>query len=118
MKQTNLPFGFYNMDCLEGMKQFEDNYFDLAIVDPPYGGGGKDPNNDMDFTKNIKAERTNGGTWAKKYQVHRNSKPGGQHKNYTKGSNVCDWDYAPDKEYFDELFRISKNQIIWGGELL
>lgn len=30
----------YNMDCLAGMKQFPDGYFDLAVVDPPYGGGG------------------------------------------------------------------------------
>ena len=35
-----LDYGFYNMDCMEGMKQFPDNYFDLAIVDPPYGSGG------------------------------------------------------------------------------
>lgn len=38
-----LDFGFYNMDCMDGMKQFPDKYFDLAIVDPPYGdarGGG------------------------------------------------------------------------------
>lgn len=34
-----LDFGFYNMDCMDGMKQFPDKYFDLAIVDPPYGGG-------------------------------------------------------------------------------
>ena len=34
-----LNFGFYNMDCMEGMKEFPDNYFDLAVVDPPYGGG-------------------------------------------------------------------------------
>lgn len=32
-----LGFGFYNMDCMEGMKEFPDKYFDLAIVDPPYG---------------------------------------------------------------------------------
>lgn len=32
-----LDFGFYNMDCMEGMKRFPDKYFDLAIVDPPYG---------------------------------------------------------------------------------
>ena len=31
--------GFYNMDCMEGMKQYPDGYFDLAIVDPPYGEG-------------------------------------------------------------------------------
>jgi len=35
-----LDFGYYNMDCMEGMKQFPDGYFDLAIVDPPYGDGG------------------------------------------------------------------------------
>ena len=34
-----LDFGFYNMDCMEGMRQFPDKYFDLAIVDPPYGDG-------------------------------------------------------------------------------
>ena len=32
-----LDFGYYNMDCMDGMKQFPDKYFDLAIVDPPYG---------------------------------------------------------------------------------
>lgn len=32
-----LDFGFYNMDCMEGMKEFPDNYFSLALVDPPYG---------------------------------------------------------------------------------
>ena len=32
--------GFYNMDCMDGMKQFPDGYFELAIVDPPYGDGG------------------------------------------------------------------------------
>ena len=32
-----LDFGFYNMDCMEGMKEFPDKYFELAIVDPPYG---------------------------------------------------------------------------------
>ena len=35
-----LDFGFYNMDCMEGMKEYPDGYFDLAIVDPPYGDGG------------------------------------------------------------------------------
>ena len=32
-----LDFGYYNMDCMAGMKEFPDQYFDLAIVDPPYG---------------------------------------------------------------------------------
>lgn len=34
-----LDFGFYNMDCMDGMREFPDKYFDLAIVDPPYGIG-------------------------------------------------------------------------------
>ena len=36
-----LESGFYNMDCMEAMKQFPDGFFDLAIVDPPYGDGGQ-----------------------------------------------------------------------------
>ncbi len=35
-----LDFGFYNMDCMDGMREFPDKYFELAIVDPPYGDGG------------------------------------------------------------------------------
>ena len=34
-----LDFGYYNMDCMQGMKEFPDKYFDLAIVDVPYGIG-------------------------------------------------------------------------------
>ena len=44
-----LDFGFYNMDCMEGMKEFPDKYFDLAIVDPPYGDGSQ--------TVNVERER-------------------------------------------------------------
>jgi len=103
-----LEFGFYNMDCIEGMKQFPDKYFDIAIVDPPYGGGAKEDAQDTfkgaiygrfggTFEKYIKAERTGGG-YFEKY-----------------GKDIAKWDIAPPKEYFEELFRVSKNQIIWGG---
>ena len=88
-----LDFGFYNMDCMEGMKEFPDGYFDLAIVDPPYGGV------------------TQGG-------YMKNQVSGGVAKNrnnYHLSLWKCD---KPDKRYFDELQRVSKNQIIWGGELL
>ena len=104
-----LDFGFYNLDCMEGMRQFPDNHFDLAIVDPPYGGAGEDFSNNSGtrfgawFDKckpTIEVERT-GGTWASKYK-----------------KGIIDWDVAPGSEYFEELFRVSKNQIIWGGELL
>jgi site-specific DNA-methyltransferase (adenine-specific) len=69
---------------MDGMKQYPDKYFDLAVVDPPYGIGA--------------SEMTMGS---------------GKNKKYKKGKK---WDNeTPTKEYFEELFRISKNQIIWGG---
>ena len=80
----------YHCDCLDLMKQYPDNYYSLALVDPPYG---------LDFTKYNRVSRaTDGTTYIS--------------NNYKKGS----WDNeTPTKEYFDELFRISKNQIVWGG---
>lgn len=39
MENTMLESGFYNMDCMDGMREFPDKFFDLAIVDPPYGIG-------------------------------------------------------------------------------
>lgn len=77
-----------NEDNMQLMARYPDNYFELAIVDPPYGIG-------MDGQKEYKA----------KIALH-------NRKAKTKKS----WDNAtPDKTYFDELFRVSKNQIIWGG---
>ena len=136
----------YLMDCMDGMKQFPDKYFDLAIVDPPYGGGsqnghverescaaGRQTSNRVNgagsaggltdiSTRTIHATggifaRYEGtsqiggifdgadikagspdGTWAAKY-----------------GNTCAHWDIAPPPEYFNELARVSKNQIIWGG---
>lgn len=77
-------------DCMYIMKDIPDKYFELAIVDPEYGIGASD------------YKRAN--------TQHGNSKA--VCKNY-KSKN---WDAKiPDKKYFDELFRISQNQIIWGG---
>jgi site-specific DNA-methyltransferase (adenine-specific) len=74
-----------NQDCLEAMRQMADNQFDLAIVDPPYGIGAA--------KKPIEA-----GKWKRK--IHKSK----------------DWDSSiPPKEYFQELKRVSKNQVIWGG---
>ncbi len=71
-----------NEDNAKLMARYEDKYFDLAIVDPPYG-------------------------------ILNKTKRGGDHKfnmdEYSK------WDIKPEDEYFKELFRVSKNQIIWGG---
>lgn len=78
----------YLEDCVQGLKRFADNYFDVAIVDPPYGIGRSGQTET--FTKNPKHKR----------------------KHFAdKG-----WDYEkPTSEYWQELFRVSKNQIIWGA---
>lgn len=75
-----------NEDNIDLMKRYPDKYFDLAIVDPPYGLGKK---------------IYSGGTRYCKFQT-------------LFGENKWD-DNIPCNKYFDELFRISKNQIIWGG---
>jgi site-specific DNA-methyltransferase (adenine-specific) len=74
-----------NIDCMEFMKTCKDKQFDLAVVDPPYGSEG--------------IERT-GGTWANKIDG---------------GARIKEWDFKPKDEYFKELFRVSENQIVWGG---
>jgi site-specific DNA-methyltransferase (adenine-specific) len=90
----------FNIDCVEFMKQYPDNHWELAIVDVPYG---------------IK--------WASKpvstsgLRTHSITNK----KSFVKGNNfaVKDWDNAiPKQEYFDDLFRVSKNQIIWGENYL
>jgi len=70
-----------NEDNMDLMARYPDNYFDLAIVDPPYGYGDKE-------TNILNFRQTD------------------QHR---------DWNVAPNDDYFNELFRISENQIIWGG---
>jgi site-specific DNA-methyltransferase (adenine-specific) len=76
----------YNMDCMDLMAKYPDKHFELAIVDPPYGIG-------MDGIR--KSTSKHGGRRAKEF----------------KG-----WDSTrPNKQYFDELFRVSQNQIIWGA---
>ena len=70
---------FYNMDCIEAMKQIPDKYFELAIVDPPYGIG---------ISNNPVRQQHEKKQWDNK---------------------------VPNAEYFEELKRVSKHQIIWGG---
>ena len=84
----------YNMDCLEAMRKMQDNEFDLAVVDSPYGIGILS----MNYTKSG-AVRTHGHAAAKR-------------RDYRKQG---EWDVKPSKEYFGQLMRVSKKQIIWGG---
>lgn len=92
MKMQNIVIT--NEDNLILMSRYPDNYFDLAIVDPPYGLGmgtvsipsEKNTNTQQKFYKDLKSKR---------------------------------WDEnTPNKEYFDELKRVSKNQIVWGGNYM
>ena len=74
-----------NEDNMELMARYPDNYFDLAIVDPPYG-----------------LERLQKGSL----------RLGGIKGNY---KEKLQWDKKPTEKYFEELFRVSKNQIVWGA---
>lgn len=79
----------YNMDCIAGMKHYPDKYFDLAICDPPYGIG---------------LVKTEAGNWGLRKGTGENN------------SKEFDWDFhKPTKEYIVELFRVSKNQILFGA---
>lgn len=83
------------MDCLEGMREYPDNYFQLAIVDPPYG---------------IKHSTIAGKQSGTKYGKSAAAK--GKY-------SVKDWDEkTPSLEYFNELFRVSSHQIIWGANYM
>ena len=80
----------YNMSCIDGMKHYPDNYFDLAICDPPYGIG---------------LVKTENGSWGIRKQEQKET-----------ASKTFDCDFSkPTLEYIVELFRVSKNQILFGA---
>ena len=82
----------YNQDCLEFMRSLPDNFFDLVITDPPYG---------IDYGKLLKG--TGDGN-------------GGSNKNGWRNWDNPEWDESrPNEEVFIEILRVSKNQVIWGG---
>jgi site-specific DNA-methyltransferase (adenine-specific) len=83
----------FNEDCMTVMARYPDKFFDLAVVDPPYG---------------IKA----GNVYSEKSKVHGNS-------NAPRKAYKIEWDNEiPEQQYWDELFRVSKNQIVWGGNYM
>lgn len=70
MSEKLMPPGLYNMDCMEAMAQFPDGYFDLAIVDPPYGDGNSDCGGgcaSADYSTATKWNRFQGGTTFARY---------------------------------------------------
>ena len=73
------------MDCIDLMKHYPDKHFDLACIDPPYGIGHSLLSGEKRGSKFVRTERH------------------------------VDWDILPTNDFWIELFRVSKNQIIWGG---
>jgi site-specific DNA-methyltransferase (adenine-specific) len=91
-KMSEIISEVFNEDCMAVMARYPDKYFDLAICDPPYG---------IDIAE--KSDRLGKAKtkWAS----------GGSFKHY----EYSDWDKnTPNEEYWFELFRVSKNQIVWG----
>lgn len=76
----------HNCDCMEFMRELPDKYFDLVIADPPYG---------------LPKKSTRGGAKLKDRILNR--------------GDIHRWGVAPGEDFFDELFRVCRNQIIWGG---
>ena len=90
----------YNIDCMELMAKYPDKYFDLAVVDPPYG-----IKEDGESNHSRGGKTKFGGKFAKSGSYVK-------HKLYTPKN----WDKEPaTREYFQELIRVSKHQIIWGA---
>ena len=129
----------YCMDCMEYMKTLPDNAFDLAVVDPPYGdaksnGGVNIGNASAEGSTNtgcnqkmvnrggvawqaeIPPRFTTSGRTSGSRTGHGVSRTGGGWaKKLDSTKKIIAWDTAPGEDYFQELFRVSRNQIIWGG---
>lgn len=86
-------------DCMDILRSLPDKCVDLVLTDPPYGKGGDE-----------RADGRFGGRFEKYRPVQRT---GGRTERYE--NRIAEWDHAPAQEVFDEIFRVSKNQIIWGG---
>ena len=83
-----LNYGFYNMNCMDGMREFPDKFFDIAVVDPPYFAG---PNKRRYYGRSESTTLIK----CREYDI------------------IDTWD-VPGMEYFDELIRVSRHQIVWG----
>jgi len=110
-----------NCDCMEYMKTVPDKFFDLAIVDPPYGINA----DNMQMGSAPNRSRNDGfgsgpgvstAVKQKKNRLQRLNGGGGKLKNRILNTSKIGWDNEqPPYEYFEELRRVSVNQIIWGG---
>jgi site-specific DNA-methyltransferase (adenine-specific) len=99
----------YNVDCMDFMKQCKNESFNLAIIDPPYGSA----------IDGLDWENLKRGRWGGRFDKYsrgggvRHASGGGRFTKYSDGAKH--WDIAPPESFFVELFRVSRFQIIWGG---
>lgn len=105
---------FFHVDCMTVLKLLPDKCIDVAIVDPPYGINA--PNMAMGTNKTRSKNGYPAESTADRLRKGRLNQGAGKLKDRALLNMNCEWDFhPPDREYFDELFRVSKNQIIWGG---
>ena len=124
MAQSNV----FNCDCVEYMRTLPDGYFDLCIADPPYG----DAKGDTVGGVFSRADGRFGERFKRYFRPTGNDSQAGRGQSGTEnqsclrravrpipvtggGVEIPSWDVAPNEEYFREMFRVSRNQIIWGG---
>lgn len=118
MTDNPMPPGFYNMDCMDAMRQFPDDFFDLAIVDPPYGDGGgssQELNGSANGSTDTAILKIGGRHYAFGIRKKRSSYKTRRDMGGEIRKKIISWDIAPGEDYFKELFRVSRNQIIWGA---
>lgn len=98
--------GFYNMDCMDAFPQFSDKFFDLAIVDPPYG---------ISVAKHKGGKIVGGG--GRKFGGKSNQSEKARSYDCINYHTFAD-NHPPDESYFKELERVSKHRIIFGGNYM
>lgn len=86
-----LDFGFYNMDCMEGMKQFPDKYFDFAVVDPPYGDGRRNEGGYWNrFGERFDRYKNPSGGWHGKQKYHLGALPTEERQTAGRDMGLCE----------------------------
>lgn len=119
----------FNIDCMDYMRTLPDKFFDLAIADPPYGDGNQtDSGGGTTDLREVQPSRSTYNRFGGRFDRYKTCQPcgGGRFARYNRDEDrrnmggeilkkIVGWDEAPQPEFFNELFRVSKHQIIWGG---
>ena len=96
-------------DCMDFLREMPDKSVDLVLTDPPYGDAGTYLKGSIDGRFDGRSPK-----YRRKYDIVKSIRTGGSWAAKYKNKTAA-WDVAPSGKIFDEIFRVSKNQIIWGG---